>query len=66
MKNICLLFLLLAIALFGYGQATKPSGSQRKEITALIDQYSMDRESRDTILLKKILTSWRLTARLKS
>ncbi|MEP6948103.1 MAG: DUF4440 domain-containing protein [Ginsengibacter sp.] len=57
MKNICFLFLLLTIALFGYGQDIKLSERQRKDITALIDQYSLARESRDTVLLKKILTT---------
>lgn len=57
MKNICFLFLLLTFALFGYAQHTKLFESQRKDITVLIDQYSQARESRDTMLLKKILTT---------
>ncbi len=57
MKNSCLLFLLLASALFAYAQDTKPTDSQRKDITVLISQYSQSRESRDTVLLKKILTA---------
>ncbi len=43
--------------MFGYGQDIKPSESQRKDITSLIDQYSQARESKDTLLLKKILTT---------
>jgi len=57
MKNIYLLSLLLICASFGYGQETKLPDSQRKNITLLIAKYSHARESRDTILLKKILTT---------
>ena len=38
-------------------QNFKLSESQRKDITVLIDQYSLARQSRDTMLLKKILTT---------
>ena len=49
--------LLLAGAFVTYAQDRKLLESQRKEITNLIDQYSLARETRDTILLKKILTA---------
>jgi hypothetical protein len=55
MKSSCFLLLFFLIAAFGYGQVTKPSDGQRKNITMLIAQYSQARESKDTILLKKIL-----------
>lgn len=55
MKSIYFLLLLLISASFGYGQETNLVDSQRKEITMLIAQYSHARESRDTIILKKIL-----------
>lgn len=57
MKNIYFLLLLLIGTSVSYGQHTNLTGSQRKDITALIAQYSHVRESRDTILLKKILTT---------
>lgn len=34
-----------------------PNEKQRKEISGLIDNYSLARENRDTLLLKKILTT---------
>jgi hypothetical protein len=43
--------------LFIYGQDIKLSESQRRDIARLIDQYSLARESKDTMLLKKILTA---------
>jgi hypothetical protein len=57
MKNICVFLMLSVSVLFTYGQNTELSETQRKDITTLIDQYSLARESRDTILLKKILTA---------
>ncbi len=57
MKNIYFLVLLLISASFSYGQETKLVDSQRKDITMLIAQYSHVRESGDTIMLKKILTT---------
>ena len=57
MKNIYFLLLLLMSASFVYAQKTKLAESQRKEIVILIAQYSHARESRDTILLKKIITT---------
>lgn len=38
------------------GQQDAPTAKQRKELTELIDKYSMAREHRDTVLLKNILT----------
>ena len=57
MKNIYFLVLLLISASVDYGQEIKLVDSQRKDITMLIAQYSHVRESRDTIMLKKILTT---------
>ena len=58
MKYLCLLGLLtMASMSILFAQNTQPTGRQRKDITALIDQYSLARENRDTILLKKILTT---------
>lgn len=55
-KNI----LLIACLFFGLSniraQSNQPDDKQRKAITALIDQYSVAREKKDTLLLKKILT----------
>jgi hypothetical protein len=56
MKNSYLLLLLLSNAVAGYAQFAKLTDLQRQSITALINQYSQARESRDTLLLKKILT----------
>lgn len=57
MKNIFLLlpFYFAGIS-FSYAQDKKPGEQQQKEIYALIDDYSLAREKRDTSLLKKILT----------
>lgn len=57
MKNIYFLLLLLISASFVYAQEAKLTGSQRKDIVMLIAQYSHARESKDTILLKKIITT---------
>jgi hypothetical protein len=57
MKNSCLLLLLLSNAVAGYAQFAKLTDRQRQSITAVINQYSQARESRDTLLLKKILTT---------
>ena len=65
MKKTALLFLLhLSGFMFLYGQYTTtindkqhlPAGRQGKAISSLIDQYSLAREKRDTVLLKAILT----------
>ena len=58
MKNIILLLLFnLTCVLFLHGQDRTPDEHQRKAITSLIDQYSLAREKRDTVLLKTILTT---------
>jgi hypothetical protein len=57
MKNICFLLVIIVSASVGYGQQANLADSQRKDITALIAQYSHVRESRDTVMLKKILTT---------
>jgi len=57
MKNIYFLLLLLLSTSFVYAQETKLADSQRKDIDMLIAQYSHARESKDTILLKKIITT---------
>jgi ketosteroid isomerase-like protein len=58
MKNIVLILLLnLTGLLFLYGQNSTPDDHQQKAISSLIDQYSLAREKRDTLLLKNILTT---------
>ena len=57
MKNIYFLLLLLLSASFVYAQETKLADSQRNDIVMLIAQYSHARESKDTVLLKKIITT---------
>lgn len=58
MKNIVLLLLFnLTGSLFLFGQHNSPDDHQRKAITDLIDQYSLAREKKDTVLLKAILTA---------
>jgi len=56
MKNILILSLLSLIVHSMQAQQKEPTDKQKKDITALIDKYSLARESRDTILLKAILT----------
>jgi len=58
MKKTALLLLLhLTGFVFLYGQQTTTiNDKQQKAITSLIDQYSLAREKRDTVLLKTILT----------
>ena len=58
MKRILLLMLLnLATSTtFLCGQDRHPNERQKREISAVIDQYSRARETRDTVLLKEILT----------
>ena len=58
MKNV-LLFILFcsAIACPSQAQQKEPSDKQKKDITALIDKYSLARENKDTVLLKAILTT---------
>lgn len=40
-----------------HAQGLKPNGKQQKDIFELIDNYSKARENKDTVLLKRILTS---------
>src|SRR4249920_1008192 len=57
MKKIVLLFLShLSCIMVLYGQDIKVNDKQQKAIASLIDQYSLAREKRDTVLLKTILT----------
>ncbi|MEX2565898.1 MAG: DUF4440 domain-containing protein [Cyclobacteriaceae bacterium] len=49
-------FLNLIICFNLFGQNNKLYEQQKKEIYTLIDQYSQARDSKDSILLKKILT----------
>ena len=58
MKNILLILLILVKAASSlHGQSGAPTEKQRKELHTLIDQYSLARENRDTVLLKQILTN---------
>ena len=58
MKKIFLWFLLTVTGLpCLLGQPNKLKEKQRKDISSLIDKYSVAREKKDTILLKTILTS---------
>jgi uncharacterized protein (TIGR02246 family) len=57
MKKTALLLLShLACIMVLYGQEIKVNDKLQKAITSLIDQYSLAREKRDTVLLKTILT----------
>ena len=57
MKKIALLFLShLACIMVLYSQEIKVNDKLQKAITSLIDQYSLAREKKDTVLLKTILT----------
>ena len=58
MKNVLLIILFCsAIACPSQAQQKEPSDKQKKDITALIDKYSLARENKDTVLLKAILTT---------
>jgi hypothetical protein len=57
MKKTALLLLShLACIMVLYSQEIKVNDKLQKAITSLIDQYSLAREKRDTVLLKTILT----------
>jgi hypothetical protein len=57
MKNILLLIIYnTLISVVGQAQNALPDNKQTKDIHFLIDQYSLAREKRDTLLLKAILT----------
>ncbi len=55
MKPRLNLLLALALATTCAAQSSEPTERQRRELTALIDQYSLAREESDTVLLRKIL-----------
>jgi hypothetical protein len=57
MKNICLFLLFNFTATLFLHAQNIPNDKQKKDIYSLIDKYSEAREKRDTILLKKILTT---------
>jgi uncharacterized protein (TIGR02246 family) len=58
MKNIVLFILFnVMIITFLYAQGETATPQQKQEITALIDQYAQARETKDTVLLKSILTT---------
>jgi hypothetical protein len=58
MKNsFSLLLLQVLFASCLYSQSNLPDEGQRNAIVHLIDQYSLAREKRDTVLLKTILTA---------
>jgi hypothetical protein len=58
MKTILAIILLQSIMTSGLlAQYTSTKNKQNQEIYALVDSYSLARETRDTVLLKKILMS---------
>lgn len=56
MKYVPLVF-CLALVQSVFCQSSSLTPQQQKDISTLIDQYSFARETRDTLLLKKILTA---------
>ncbi|MDQ2656870.1 MAG: DUF4440 domain-containing protein [Bacteroidota bacterium] len=57
MKYVALLLATLTSAITCIAQSGQPTEHQRRDITALIGQYSLAREKSDTLLLKEILTN---------
>ena len=58
MKKTMLFLLYYSVVVSAvYAQQKEPSDKQKKDITALIDKYSLARENKDTVLLKAILTT---------
>ena len=55
MKNILFPLVFIVISITLCAQQKPPTDKQKKDITALIDKYSLARENRDTVLLKAIL-----------
>jgi hypothetical protein len=55
MKTILLTLLALAASTLANAQQKEPTEKQRKDISSLIDKYSLAREIKDTVLLKTIL-----------
>jgi hypothetical protein len=56
-KSMLLLILFNIMVTSLSGQHAVPDAKQRKSITALIDQYSRARETKDTVLLRNILAT---------
>jgi hypothetical protein len=57
MKNLFVTATLCIVsAYYAAGQTLEPSAKQKKDLSYLIDQYSQARETRDTVLLRNILT----------
>jgi len=56
MKNILFPLVFIVISITLCAQQKSPTDKQKKDVTALIDKYSLARENRDTVLLKAILT----------
>ena len=50
-------FIIAFFILIGLTASAQDTAKNRKEINAVIDNYSLAREKRDTVLLKSILTS---------
>ena len=57
MKSLFSIVMVVISAQLLHGQNSKPNDKQGKEITSLIDSYSLAREKKDTVLLKQILTN---------
>lgn len=57
MKNLLGLIAIYCVVCFPAKAQPDISQKQRKEISSVIDKYSQSRESRDTVLLKSILTT---------
>jgi len=57
MNKMGLFILLYAIpTLLSHAQPVIPTSKQKQELYALIDQYALAREKKDTVMLKNILT----------
>ena len=56
MKNILIVTVSILIGTLVHAQEKAPTDKQKKDLTALIDKYSLARENKDTVLLKNILT----------
>jgi hypothetical protein len=58
MKNIFLLTLFSIVSVTSlFSQNSNSNEQSKKEIYSLIDQYSLAREKKDTLLLKSVLTN---------
>lgn len=55
MKKLFRVLPLIMLSFSVFAQQKAPTDKQKKDITALIDKYSLARENKDTILLKAIL-----------